>query len=175
MSFVRPEARAAIARWREALAGAALAGLGLFWIIGPGGLLGWAGIVLLLAGGALIWIGVQRARFRGRGGGIGMVQVDERQITYFGPMSGGSVSLSELTRLTLDPSGRPAHWMLAQPGEPPLAIPVNAEGADQLFDAFAALPGLRTEYMLQNLREGGAHPVVIWERQSERPAHLRLH
>ena len=60
MSFIRPEARAALWRAREALAGLAIGLLGLSWALGPGGLLGWLGWGLILAGVALIVIGLQR-------------------------------------------------------------------------------------------------------------------
>lgn len=175
MSFIRPEARAGLWRWREVLSGAAVSCLGLWWAIGPGGLLGWVGGALCLAGLALCVVGLQRARFRAGDGGPGVVQVDEGQITYFGPLDGGTVAAGELARLVLDPTAHPAHWLLEQPGAPALAIPVNAEGADVLFDVFAALPGIRTERMLAELRGRAAHPVVIWERHGTRRDHQRLH
>lgn len=175
MSFIRPEARAEIWRWREVLAGAAIGLLGLSWIMGPGGLLGWIGWVVLIAGVALTLIGVQRARFRTGSGGPGVVLVDEGQITYYGPLTGGVIAADDLERLTLDPTARPAHWALEQPGQPPLHIPVNAEGADALFDVFSTLPGLQTERMLAELNGRAVHPVVIWERHSLRPPELRLH
>ncbi len=174
MSFIRPEARAALHRWREALTGAAVMALGLYWALSVGGFLGWVGWLLVPAGAALAVIGLQRARFRAAGQGPGVVMVDEGEITYMGPLSGGSVSVSDLERLVLDPTARPAHWVLDQPGQPVLHIPVNAEGAADLFDVFATLPGLRTERMLAELNRGGAHAVVIWERHPTRPAHLRL-
>ncbi|WP_299141930.1 hypothetical protein [uncultured Tateyamaria sp.] len=164
MSFVRPEANAAMWRWREVLVGIALAVLALWWLAGPRGLLGWIAPVLLVGAGALIVIGLQRGRFRGAGGGLGTVQVDEGQVTYFGPLTGGTIAMRELARLTLDGAQRPAHWLLQQPEHPPLLIPVDADGADALFDAFAALPGLKTEHMLAQLRAAPAAPVVIWER-----------
>lgn len=175
MSFIRPEAKAGLARWREALAGAAVIALGLYWALSVGGFLGWIGWLLVPAGAGIAVIGVQRARFRIAGQGPGVVMVDEGEITYMGPLSGGSVSVPDLERLVLDPSARPAHWVLDQPGQPVLHIPVNAEGAGDLFDVFATLPGLRTERMLAELNRGGGHPVVIWERHSLRPAHQRLH
>ncbi len=170
MSFIRPEATAALWRWREVLVGAGLGMLGLWWVAGPGGLLGLVGWVVIVAGGATAVVGVQRLRFRRSGPGPGVVVVDEGQITYFGPLTGGMVALSELHRLSLDPSAHPSHWLLAQPGQPDLAIPVGAKGADALFDVFAALPGLSTERMLAALGGGGAHPVVIWERNRSRVA-----
>ena len=62
--------------------------------------------------------------------------------------------------------------MLSQRGAPDLHIPVNAEGSEALFDAFAALPGLRTEHMLAQMQRLPAFPTVIWQkaRPSPRPA-----
>ncbi|MFD3189851.1 hypothetical protein ACFMPD_06190 [Sedimentitalea sp. HM32M-2] len=176
MSFVRPQARAAIWRWREVLGGAATLLLGLWWLAGPGGLLGWVGGALALAGGALCVVGLQRARFRAGGGGPGVVQVDEGQITYFGPLDGGAVAVEDLERLTLDASGKPAHWRLHCPGRAALSIPVNAEGAEALFDVFSTLPGLRTERMLAQMRTRSDRPVLIWRRAPQKVAlDHRLH
>lgn len=175
MSFIRPEVKSALWRWREVLAGAAVGLLGLSWITGPGGMLGWIGWVLLFAGATLVFVGTQRGRFRTGAGGPGVVVVDEGQITYFGPLTGGMVAADDLERLTLDPTAKPAHWALEQPGQPPLLIPINAEGADALFDVFATLPGLQTERMLAELGGRAVHPVVIWERRAMRPPELRLH
>ncbi|WP_170426936.1 hypothetical protein [Ruegeria arenilitoris] len=175
MSFIRPEAKLTLWRWREVLIAGAVLLVGLSWISGPGGLLGWLGWVLIAASAALAVIGVQRARFRTGAGGPGLVTIDEGQITYLGPLTGGIVATREIERLALDPTSSPAHWVLDQPGQPTLHIPVNAEGAEALFDVFSALPGLKTEQMLSELNGGGAHPVVIWERTPSRPAHLRLH
>ena len=175
--FFRPEAKAALWQWREVLAAAALALLGMWWVIGPGGLLAVVGWALMLGGAALCFVGVQRARFRseGAGDGPGAIQVDEGQIAYYGPLTGGVVALTALERLSLDGSASPAHWRLDAPGQAAVLIPVNAAGADALFDAFATLPGLRTERMLSELSADRGHPVVIWERTPLRPAHALLH
>ncbi|MGC3938582.1 hypothetical protein ACOTTU_12330 [Roseobacter sp. EG26] len=173
--MIRPEAKAQLLRWREALAGAFMVAVGLWWLLGPGRLLIFPAAALIVAGGALIWIGVQRARFRNAGEGPGSVRVDEGQITYFGPLTGGAVALQELSQLTLDKGLFPAHWRLRQPGHPELLIPINAEGADALFDAFATLSGLRTERMLSALQTKGKHPIVIWQRDPSANAQISLH
>lgn len=175
MSFIRPEAKLALWRWREVLVAGFVLILGLSWVNGPGGLLGWLGWVLVAVAVALTVIGIQRARFRTGAGGPGVVTVDEGQIAYFGPLSGGIVATQEIERLALDPTLHPAHWVLEQADQPKLHIPVNAEGAEALFDVFSALPGLKTQQMLAELNGGSPHPVVIWERSPSRPAHLRLH
>lgn len=175
MSFIRPEARAALWQWREILAAVLMFLLGLKWAFSSVGFTAITGWAFVATGLVTAVIGAQRMRFRRGTGGPGVVQVDEGQIAYFGPLTGGAVAASELERLALDHSSKPPHWLLEQPGQPPLAIPVNAEGYEALFDVFAALPGLKTERMLTELRREGAHQVVIWERSPSRPEHLRLH
>lgn len=173
--FFRPEAKAALWRWREVIVAGAMTLLGLWWIIGPGRLLALPGWAFVLGGIALGLVGFQRGRFRGPGDGPGAVQVDEGQIAYFGPLTGGVVSLAALERLSLDATANPAHWRLDAPDQAAVLIPVNAAGSDALFDAFSKLPGLRTERMLSELRNRRDHAVVIWERTPLRPAHTLLH
>ena len=175
MSFIRPEAARALRRWREALVGVGVLILGLMWVFGRPGLLQMLGYAVVLIGLVFIWVGFQRARFRSSGGGAGAVQVDEGQITYFGPLTGGATDIADMERLTLDRSLKPAHWRLDAPGTPALLIPVNAAGSDALFDAFATLPGLQTERMLHELNTSAHQAVVIWERTSMRPPTARLH
>lgn len=86
MSFVRPEARAALWRWREVLVGLVVAAIGLWWALAAHGLVQWVGGAVLLTGLALILLGIQRGRFRTGTGGPGVVRVDEGLITYFGPL-----------------------------------------------------------------------------------------
>lgn len=175
MTFFRPEAKAAVWRWREAFAGVLLTLFGFWLVSGPGFLLAVPGYGAIGGGAVLTWLGVQRGRFRGPDGGTGAVQVDEGQISYFGPLTGGTVALREMDRLTLEGNMFPAHWRLSQQGQPPLLIPVNAAGADALFDAFAALPGLRTEKMLNTLRAEPHGAVVIWQRATTPSAGTLLH
>ncbi|WP_101065533.1 hypothetical protein [Roseovarius salinarum] len=172
MSFIRPEARAALLRWREALVAVGLLGVGLWWVVVGAGALRIVGAALLVAGTGLAAAGVQRARFRTGGAGPGVVRVDEGQIVYFGPVTGGAVALSEITEISLDRSGRPGHWVIAQPGQPDLCIPLNAEGADALFDAFASLPGLRTDHMLARMRDTSSRTERIWVRDTDQATAL---
>ena len=168
MSFVRPEAKEAIWRWREVLVALGVLVLGAYWAFGTGELLHWLGYVVLAAGGVLLLTGLQRGRFRGSRGGPGVVHVDEGAVAYFGPLTGGAVALREMTMLTLDPTGKPPHWVLSQPGQGDLHIPLNAEGAETLFDAFASLPGIRTERMLAEMKRQADQPVVIWQKRTPR-------
>lgn len=171
--MIRPELRAFARRWHEALIGGAVALLGLYWALSTFGVLAWIGWALVVIGPAMVLAGIQRGRFREGAGGPGVVSVTEGQIAYFGPLTGGAVALSELSRLSLDGASQPACWVLDQPGQPALQVPLTAEGADALFDVFAALPGIRTDRMLEEMRRRPRpHLTVIWEKTRDRP---RLH
>ena len=162
MGLIRPEIVTALHRWRDVLSGAALAGLGVYWVLGSGGAVAIFGWVLVIAGSGLVVTGAVRAQFVTTGNGPGMVSVVEGKITYFGPLTGGSADLSEISGLGYDPTGRPAHWILDQPGQPSLAIPVTADGAETLFDLFSSLPGVNSTMLLQATRS--RHRAQLWRR-----------
>jgi hypothetical protein len=76
------------------------------------------------------------------------VQVDERRILYMGPTHGGAVAVDELR------SCRCAGWRTAAPpgfwwrATDASGDPDRARGAEALFDAFTALPGLSAQAIL---------------------------
>ncbi len=167
MTFIRPELRQAIWRFREVIIGIAVSLLGLYWAISGLGFIQILGTGLAIAGAMLVFAGIQRSRFRNAQGGCGLVHVDEGQVTYFGPYEGGSVVIAELVRVELDPLARPvSEWVLHASGAAPLRIPTNAEGAEALFDVFSNLEGLHTERMLAHLARPPATRVVIWQAKS---------
>ncbi len=168
MSFVRPEVQSALARWAEAIAGGIVLALALYWLIWGTGLLPYVGAALAPLALAVIWLGVQRGRFRVGKDGPGAVQIAEGQIAYYGPLTGGVRAIDALKAVILDPTQRPISWVLQARGEEDLAIPLNAAGAEALFDAFAALPGLKTGHMLRQLEQHPDHPVVIWHEPARR-------
>lgn len=166
MSFIRPEAQQTMMRFREVLVGVALDLLGLFLILTGRGLAVWIGVAICIGASVLILAGVQRARFRKGAGGAGVVSVVEGAVSYFGPLTGGVISIREMKRLTFDPRQTPPHWVLEQTGHEPLYIPMNAEGAEALFDAFEGLNGINTQHMLRVMNDPPAAPVTIWQRDS---------
>lgn len=164
MSFVRTEALNMIQRWRETLTGAVIAGIGFWWIAGAGGILFWLGLVLVPTGLSLVGLGIQRARLRTGSVGPGIVQIDEGRVIYFGPLTGGGADLATLTRVEIDPTGRPVHWVLHPAGETPLFIPVNATGAEHLLDAFAMLPRFHTARAVALMTKPPATRKTLWQR-----------
>lgn len=162
--FLRPEAKATLSRWRETLIGAAVLGLGLWLALTRFGFLSWLGWIVAALGLALIYTGVQHLRFRSLGQGPGVVEITERRVAYYGPVVGGVADMDLLARLELIPG----HWRLTSLTGESLQIPVNATGAEALYDLFASLPGLRTEAMLQTLGAKPDAPVTVWESPARR-------
>jgi hypothetical protein len=176
VSFIRPEVRTAILRWREALIGAGIMMLGLYWGFGvTPGVLSWVGYLLVLLAAALLFAGLQKGRARIGGGGPGVVQVVERRVGYFGPLNGGLVDVDAITSLSFDPTEQPPHWVITHEAGPALHIPVNAEGADVLFDVFSSLPGLAPGRIASAARHDGRQPIVLWRRADLRQRIARLH
>ena len=174
--FFREESKAQLWRWREVLLGMAILLLGGWLVLTSIGLIAWIGWVLLAIGAVWLFAGVQRARFRVGTGGAGMVQVDEREVIYFGPLQGGSVSIEAISKIELTPAEGATHrWVLFEPGRNPLTIPTNADNADNLFDAFAALDGFEMQATLSVLNAPPDHPVVIWQKRTVTLHTLPLH
>ena len=173
MSLVRPEVTAAIWRAREAIAALCVVALGL-WLAWLGGYLlvplgfGVAGI-----GAAWALQALRRLRFAQGVDAPGMVEVDEGQVGYLGPNDGGFVSLPDMVELRfLTIAGR-RMWRLKQADGQALLLPVDAAGAERLFDAFASLPGMDTQALVAALEpkagsgaslQNVSDSFVIWRR-----------
>ena len=133
MSLIRPEAQAALWRWREVILGLGVVLLALWWGTTAFGFLRWVAGALGMAGGMLMIVGAQRGRFRLGADGFGVVQVIEGQIRYFGPVMGGAISMSELDFIELDRRQALPFWVLSQPGMDAVKIPIDAKGAEALL------------------------------------------
>jgi hypothetical protein len=148
---IRAEVSDAIWRWREVIAAGVLGALGL-WLIWLGGfLLGPLGaLVLVLAAfwGVTAW---RRMRFAQEVAAPGVVEVDEGQVGYLGPSFGGYVALPDLVEVRLVTMYGRRLWRLKQADGQALLIPVDASGAERLFDAFGSLPGMDMAALLTAL------------------------
>ena len=163
--FIRPEAKAALWRWRDVFVAVAVGALGV-WVAMTGfGIVQWLGYALIVIAIGLLIAGAQRVRFRQGSDGPGVLQITERRLAYFGPLDGGVVDIVDISRLSFDPQGYPApYWILSCPNAREIAIPTTAKGAEALFDVFSALPGMRTEKILRVLSDPPAQREVIWDR-----------
>lgn len=172
---IRPELLALLHRYREAL-GASVIVLAGLWLMALGGyVLFPLGLVIAGIGATLTLTAFRRARFTQTIAAPGVVELDEAQIGYLAPDLGGFLSLDELTEIRLLILQGKRMWRLKQADGQALLIPVDAAGADRLFDAFAALPGMDSAALVAALQPSdlpqGSLPLaaetrVIWRKQT---------
>lgn len=161
--MIRSEVRAVLHRWREVIAAGAVAAAGL-WLLSLGGYVlipAGAAVTALAAGWAMI--ALRRIRFLRGVGAPGVVEVDEGQVGYFGPTFGGFVALADLAELRLAEFHGARAWRLKTHDGQVLLIPVDAAGAERLYDAFAALPGIDMARVTAALDHGQA-TLPLWRR-----------
>jgi hypothetical protein len=149
--MIRPELQAKFWAAREVIIAGLVALLGLWFALR-------GGIIPLLLGGTLAlvagWfalLAIRRLRFGQDIAAPGIVEVDEAQISYFGPDGGGFVSVRELSELRLSHAAGRRFWRLKQADGQALLIPVDAQGTASLFDTFAALPGMDSQALIAAL------------------------
>ena len=141
MSFIRPEVRELLTRWSEVIAATLIMLVGLWFLFADQWIWQGLGLIIALIGAILGFAAWRRTRFAALVAGPGLVEVDERQISYFAPYEGGAVSIDMLARVTaVAPvkGGGPDDltWVLEEDGGVTLTIPNAASGAQHLFDAF---------------------------------------
>ncbi len=167
MSFIRPKVRQEITRWSEVAAavGAALVGtllmrMGGFLFLPVGALL-----TLLSLG----WLlnALRRLSFQRPVAAPGVVEVIEGQVGYFGPTFGGFVALDDVIELRLTDFRGARQWRLKTLSGEVLLIPIDATGAEKLFDAFATLPGIDMAALSAALSRG-ASTLPLWTRPAPR-------
>jgi hypothetical protein len=177
-AFVRPEAAAALRRWREPAVWGALLALGVWMVwqgysqLAPVSFV--AGLAATATGASLLLGAIRRLRLRGELG-EGVVVIDEARIAYFGPRGGGFVDLPAIVRVEIvtRPHVPPdsAHaWVLTAEDGTRLVVPIGAEGADGLFDALSPLPGIDFDAGAAAVATPGPGRVTVWQRESWRKA-----
>lgn len=148
MILIRPVVLAGLRRGRETIAAFAVVALGLWFAWLGGYLLVPLGLGIVAIGAAWALQALRRLRFAQSGDSPGMIEVDEGQIGYLGPDAGGFVGLPDLVELRLISLHGRRLWRLKQADGQALLVPVDAAGAERLFDAFASLPGMDTQALV---------------------------
>ena len=160
--MIRPQAQQSLWLWREVLVGALLFALGAWWFFTSFGIMVWLSVIISIVGVVISVLGYQRAKFFTGSDGPGVVEIQEGQISYLGPITGGALAYSDLTKVELISVSHKRHWRLSHTGGLAVIIPVDAQGADQLFDVFASLSGVQTSKMLSALGSNSELPIIIW-------------
>ncbi|MFA9229359.1 MAG: hypothetical protein ACEQSU_01250 [Microgenomates group bacterium] len=175
--MIRPQFLALLGRYREFLAALTVLGLGVWLIVLGGYLLTPLGTLIGALGVAWGVQSIRRLQFSQTIDSPGVVEVDEAQIGYLGPNMGGYVSLSDLIEIRLLSLRGRRVWRLKQSDGQALLIPVDATGAENLFDAFASLPGMNTNTLVAALEPTpatgstalnlAAETRTIWHRKDK--------
>ena len=178
--MIRAEAREVLRRWSEPATGAAMLAMGLWTATRGGWLLAVAGGAVAALGAGWTLLGLRRMRFAAGTEAPGLVEVDEGRVTYLGPRVGGSIRLPDLVEIRLLALRGRRVWRLRQADGQALLVPLDAAGAEALFDAFSALPGLGSSALVAALDgkapdgaapQGGTLPAansddrLVWRRQ----------
>ena len=176
MSFLRPEAVAALARYAEPAAYAAIAVL-FFWkgvsLLARGD---WIGLALVVPGALAAFAALgttERALVARRSAraGPGVVSVREGRISYFGPHGGATVAIDALVRVDiLHDAGSGfsagARWELTDEEGQRVSIPASAANADALLDVLGGLPGFNNMAVVLAMQATGPDRRAIWRRRS---------
>ncbi|MEM1373543.1 MAG: hypothetical protein AAGF78_04065 [Pseudomonadota bacterium] len=167
--MIRPEARQVLMEWREVILGAAFCVIGGNWVLSGTALQPALGVFFVLGGLVFIWLGYRRVRFPQGGGGPGMVEVTERQISYFTAQGGGAITIDGLARVEVRSGKGGIDWVFTVESGEALVIPGSARGAEGLFDALVPLPGINYDQAVQAARAPGSlaqgpDTFLIWQK-----------
>ena len=164
MSFVRPEAISYFQNYRGFILSAMIVIAGVYILASSFGTTRIAGGVILIIGLLVGHDAYRRFKFPNGRGGRGVLEVDERRVSYlFGGIE-TSISMDSLDRIELHRSVKGlVTWIFYGP-DGMLSVPGDAEGTDALFDALVALPGIN--YSQAEAAMQGTDPDIflIWQR-----------
>ncbi|MEM9715228.1 MAG: hypothetical protein AAF826_01795 [Pseudomonadota bacterium] len=173
MTFLRPELRDVAIKWKEPLALGALAVVAIVFAWRLNGSFGFQFLALLLAAGLGIftYVGIRRVLLRDAGLGRGLVEVTEREIRFFADNEGGVVALSDLISVDLSTDlrkGKAAshYWILSSNLQPPIIVPGNALGIEDLLGTLSALPGIKMDAAMRFNTSGSPGIKNIWKKPS---------
>ena len=164
MSFIRPEAISSLRKYRGFILAGLFVTAGLFIVFTSYGTTRIAGCIILVVGGLVGHDAYRRFKFPAGEGGAGVVDVDERRVSYLSAEGGMSISMDTLERIELhrNTKGR-ITWVFYGP-EGLLSVPGDAEGTDKLFDALVALPSVNYTQAQAATQGKGPDLFLIWRR-----------
>ncbi len=125
--------------------------------------------ILIGASIALLFLAIRRVRLHSEKQGFGMVEVQERKITYFGPDTGGAVSIDDLSKVEIVSTHATGYvdvtyWQLTDRWGNILIIPAGAEGSDAMVDSFSALSGVKYDLIIAAMAATDDALFTIWKK-----------
>jgi hypothetical protein len=174
MTLIRPEVTELIWRAREVIWGALVVAAGLWLTFLGGYLLVPVGLAVGGIGLVLATMAFRRMRFAQGVSAPGIVELDEAQVGYLGPETGGFLSLNEVIELRILTLRGRRVWRLKQADGQALLIPVDAAGAERLFDAFSNLPGMEPSALMAALQPQAGSQTARGSLPATAAAEMRL-
>ena len=150
--------------WRETIVAIIFAGIGLYWTINSYGTLYFIGYGVLIIGIIFAYVGYQRASFKRKETGGGIVEFTEGQISYFGPKTGAIFSIEDIECLSIDKSNSSSIWTIKREADYKVEIPKDIEGNEVLFGVFNSLEGFQIHQMLDALSSSRCNKTVLWQK-----------
>ena len=169
MSFLRPEIKLWLYKWRECLISLIIAALGL-WIGFHGAskynlILQFSGYIIAIIGICIAIVAHRRLSFSQFPNGLGLVEIKERQIVYFDPTGGLAFSADNIISIEISISNTfGPSWRLKTEDQSIINIPLNAFGNEKLFDIFLTLPGVESSHLINAANNPKSTPKKIWEK-----------
>jgi hypothetical protein len=169
MSFLRPEIKLWLYKWRECLISFIIAMLGL-WMAFHGAskynlILQFSGYIIAITGICITIAAYRRVSFSQFPNGLGLVEIRERQIVYFDPSGGIAFSADNIISIEINISSTSGpSWRLKTEDQSMVNIPLNAFGNEKLFDIFLTLPGVESSHLINAANNPKSTPKKIWEK-----------
>ena len=173
MTFFRPEIHRTLRKWAEPIVMLVILLLALWMYFHAearaNAPLQVIAVLLTAAAAALLVLSVRRVRLHTDKRGFGMVEVQERKIIYYGPDTGGAISLDDLTKVEIVATHATGYidvtyWQLTDQWGSILIIPLGAEGSDAMLDSFAALPGVDYDLIVTAMSATDNAVFTIWKK-----------
>ena len=169
MSFLRPEIKLWLYKWRECLISLVIAILGL-WIGLHGAskynlILQFSGYIIAITGICIAIVAHRRLSFSQIPNGLGLVEIKERQIVYLDPTGGLAFSADNIISIEIGVSNTfGPSWRLKTEDQSIINIPLNAFGNEKLFDIFLTLPGVESNHLINAANNPKNSTKKIWEK-----------
>lgn len=168
--MIRPEAKATLMQYAQAIVGAVIAILMIYWTITIPGVLRYLTGAITILGLALAIDGFRRGKLRRKSQGAeGVVEIDERRITFMTANWGGSVSINDLIKVEVGQRSGNLFWRIKDNFGSILLVPYTANGAEGLIDAFGALGGFDLGVVGHAIEKNGDHMTTVWTRSQSDP------
>lgn len=170
MSFIRPEIRDELWRWREVILLGLIITISAIMFLMGAGLIRVITIGLIVIGLAFLYPAIRQARATTKVVSVGVVEITERRIRYLGPEFGSEISANDLKMVQIESRDETdlsddVIWIFTDLHGQSMSIPSGAQGARSLLGAVSSLPGADLDAVVRAMGYPHRTLFTIWEKQ----------